>query len=140
MVVSIFSRIIAVLLVVFVVLMVALAYSGRNEGSCDPRCFDVTVSVVVIAFGLFGAAASASIGQFSGPRATGTRSLTKLGVAIYLLASFATFIIIPGLASLALFVFIPTGIMMVGMIVLKEFSTDRKKAAVVVGENHFTNQ
>ena len=125
MLITIFSRIIAVLLVVFVVLVVALAYSDRNHGSCDPSCFQVTVSVIVIAFGLFGAAASASIGQFSGSQATGTRSLTKLGVAIYLLASFATFIIIPGLASLALFVFIPTGIMMVVMVAAKEFSTAR---------------
>ena len=120
MLISVLSRVIAVLLTVFVVLVTVLAYIGRNEGSCDPTCFDVRWYIVIVAFGLFGATVSASIGQFSKPRARGTKRLTRVGVAIYLLASFATFFVLPGLAPLALFVFIPTGIVMVAMIAVKE--------------------
>ena len=54
------------------------------------------------------------------PRTPGTKRVTKIGVAIYLLTSFATFIFLPGLASLALFVFIPTGIVIVVMIAARE--------------------
>ena len=120
MLISVLSWVIAVLLAVSVVLATALAYAGRNEGSCDPTCFDVRWAIAIIAFGLFGATVSASIGQFSMPRTPGTRRLTKVGVAIYLLTSFATFIFLPGLASLALFVFIPTGIVIVVMIAARE--------------------
>ena len=120
MLISVLSWVIAVLLAVFVVLVAALAYVGRHEGSCDPTCFDVRFAIGIVAFGLFGAAVSASISQFSKPRTPGTRRLTKVGVAIYLLASFATFIFLPGLASLALFVFIPTGIVIVVMIAARE--------------------
>ena len=120
MLISVLSWVIAVLLAVSVVLVTVLAYSGSGEGSCDPTCFDIRIAVAIIAFGLFGAAVSASISQFSKPRTPGTRRLTKVGVAIYLLASFATFIFLPGLASLALFVFIPTGIVIVVMIAARE--------------------
>ncbi|MCI0803306.1 MAG: hypothetical protein J4N96_02550 [Chloroflexi bacterium] len=120
MLISVLSWVIAVLLAVFVVLVAALAYVGRHEGSCDPTCFDVRFAIGIVAFGLFGAAVSASISQFSKPRTPGTRRLTKIGVAIYLLTSFATFIFLPGLASLALFVFIPTGIVIVVMIAARE--------------------
>lgn len=120
MLISVLSWVIAVLLAVFVVLVAALAYVGRHEGSCDPTCFDVRFAIGIVAFGLFGAAVSASISQFSKPRTPGTRRLTKVGVAIYLLTSFATFIFLPGLASLALFVFIPTGIVIVVMIAARE--------------------
>ncbi|MCI0808298.1 MAG: hypothetical protein J4N63_04015 [Chloroflexi bacterium] len=120
MIISVFSRTVAILLVASVVLVTVLAYSGSGEGSCDPTCFDIRIAVAIIAFGLFGAAVSASISQFSKPRTPGTRRLTKIGVAIYLLTSFATFIFLPGLASLALFVFIPTGIVIVVMIAARE--------------------
>ncbi|MCI0851890.1 MAG: hypothetical protein J4O01_07525 [Chloroflexi bacterium] len=120
MLISVLSWVIAVLLAVSVVLATALAYAGRNEGSCDPTCFDVRWAIAIIALGLLCATVSASISQFSKPRTPGTRRLTKVGVAIYLLASFATFIFLPGLASLALFVFIPTGIVIVVMIAARE--------------------
>ena len=120
MFIAVFSWVIAALLVASVVLLTALAYAGRNEGSCDPTCFDPGFAAALIAFGLFGAAVSASIGQFSKPRMRGTRGLTKLGVAVYLLASFATFIVLPGAASIALILFIPTGVMMVVMVAVKE--------------------
>ncbi|MCH7983128.1 MAG: hypothetical protein IIC28_04080 [Chloroflexi bacterium] len=120
MLISVLSWVIAVLLAVSVVLVTVLAYSGSGEGSCDPTCFDIRIAVAIIAFGLFGAAVSASISQFSKPRTPGTRRLTKVGVAIYLLASFATFIVLPGVASMALFIFIPSGIMMVVMIAARE--------------------
>ncbi len=125
MLISVFSRIIAALLVGFVVLATVLAYVGRNEGSCDPTCFDVRFAIALVAFGLFGAAVSASISQFSKPRMPGTKRLTKVGVAIYLLASFATFIVLPGAATLALFIFIPTGVMMVVMVAVRELQKSR---------------
>ncbi|MCI0874519.1 MAG: hypothetical protein J4N79_09635 [Chloroflexi bacterium] len=111
MLISVLSWVIAVLLAVFVALVAALAYVGRHEGSCDPTCFDVRFAIGIVAFGLFGAAVSASISQFSKPRTPGTRRLTKVGVAIYLL---------PGVASMALFIFIPSGIMMVVMLAARE--------------------
>ena len=120
MFIAVFSRVIAALLVASVVLLTVFAYAGRNEGSCDPTCFDYRIAIAFIAFGLFGAAVSASIGQFSKPRVRGTRALTKLGVAVYLLVSFATFFVSPGLASMALFIFIPTGVMMIAMVAAKE--------------------
>lgn len=120
MFIAVFSRVIAALLVASVLLLTVLAYAGRNEGSCDPTCFDYRIAIALVAFGLFGAVVSASIGQFSKPRMRGTRGLTKLGVAVYLLASFATFILLPGLAPMALILFIPTGVMMVVMVAVKE--------------------
>ena len=104
----------------FTVLAVVLAYRGGGEGHCDPSCFDFRFAIAIIAFGLFGATVSASIGQFSKPRVPGTGRLTKFGVAIYLLASFATFFVLPGVASLALFIFTPAGLVMVAMIVVRE--------------------
>ena len=120
MLISVLSWTIAGFLVVSVVVATALAYSGSGEGSCDPTCFDVRFAIAIIAFGLFGAAVSASIRQFPKPQMHGTRWLSKAGVAIYLLASLATFIVLPGVASLALIIFIPTGVIMVVMIAVRE--------------------
>jgi len=125
MLISVFSRVLAVLLLAFTVLAVVLAYNHGGEGSCDPTCFDIRIATAIMAFGLFGATVSASFGQFSKPRVPGTGRLTKFGVAIYLLASFATFFVLPGVASLALFVFIPAGLVMVAMIAVRELQKNR---------------
>ena len=83
---------IAVILVVTVVIGTALAYGGRDEGSCDPTCFDIRIIAAFNSVGLFGAPVSLSIGQLSKPLSRAIKWAIRFGGVIFLGASLGFFV------------------------------------------------